>query len=376
MPQDWKGEYIPQNTDNISDVIGFGDMGGVGQHTYHTFRFKDYEYETGSDDVLCLKSIVNENMLPDLSKSFSGKELFMELYNLGRSINDFSVKRPFNEQIIDFCKNVAHPYYIDELYLTLTEDFDVMNMGEQLERDAMFSIHEFMRDLGRFYQTAQYYFALRMVCNGDGETAFNLYQEGKFFEGLPFFERYKSGLLLENHTPEEGQETFDEDENFDIVAAMKAENKKYEQEHRGEERVEPEWFKEEPFDHYEDLRDKLIDIIPDFRIRLKVNPKNGQVVFAADVHSVFDIAWYTLARMIVDFGPPEEGGTGVDTSEGTLVTCLHCGEAFIRRSNRQQYCNKKECKRAQNALRQRKYRERQKLKASQEKGCSKNEESR
>ncbi len=291
---------------------------------------------------------------------------------MGRSINDFSVKKPFDEQIINFCKNVAHPYFIDELYLLLTEDFDVMRMGEHLERHAMFSIHEFMRDLGRFYQTAQYYFALRMVCNGDGEAAFDLYTEGKFFEGLPFFERYKSDLLLKYNTPEEDQEAFDGDENFEIVATMIAED---EQEHADEERVEPEWFREEPFDHIEDLRDKLIDVIPDFRIRLKVNPKNGQVVFAADVHSVFDIAWYTLARMIVDFGPPEEGGTGVDTSEGTLVTCLHCGEAFLRRSNRQQYCNREKCKRAQNARRQRKYRQRQKLKASQEKGSSKKENS-
>ena len=77
----------------------------------------------------------------------------------------------------------------------------------------------------------------------------------------------------------------------------------------------------------------MIDIIPDFRIRLKRNPKNNQVVFATDVNSVFDIAWYTLARMITDFGPLEADGRERDLSNGTLVTCPCCGEALSEGTN-------------------------------------------
>ena len=71
--------------------------------------------------------------------------------------------------------------------------------------------------------------------------------------------------------------------------------------------------------------------------------------------------------MITDFGPLEDGGRERDLSDGTLVTCPNCGEAFIRRNNRQQYCMKEECQKAHNALRQRRYRESQKIKKAQNK---------
>ena len=81
------------------------------------------------------------------------------------------------------------------------------------------------------------------------------------------------------------------------------------------------------FDYYEELRNQLMDMIQHFHTRLKVNSKNNQVVFASDIHSVFDICWYTLARIIIDFGPPEEGGRTRELSEDALITYLHCAEA-------------------------------------------------
>ena len=132
-------------------------------------------------------------------------------------------------------------------------------------------------------------------------------------------------------------------------------------------REDVSWFAVEPADYDEERLNTLIDIIPTFQMRLKRNPKNNQVKLACDVHSVFDIAWYTLAMMITDFGPLEDGGRERDLSDGTLVTCPNCGEAFIRRNNRQQYCMKEECQKAHNALRQRRYRESQKIKKAQNK---------
>ena len=44
------------------------------------------------------------------------------------------------------------------------------------------------------------------------------------------------------------------------------------------------------------------------------------------------------------------------------MICPNCGEAFARRSNRQQFCTKEECRKAHNALRQKKYRENKKPK--------------
>lgn len=64
----------------------------------------------------------------------------------------------------------------------------------------------------------------------------------------------------------------------------------------------------EPYDEYEKLRERLIDCIPDFKLRLKVNPQNNRLVFSADVNSVFDIAWYVLARMMSEDPAPEDFG--------------------------------------------------------------------
>jgi ssDNA-binding Zn-finger/Zn-ribbon topoisomerase 1 len=361
MPYDDFGHYVESKADNTSDIIGFGDVGGIGQLIYHTFRFKDYEFEYDTNDVEYLKPIVYKGMEPDIDKQngLSGKELFQELYNLGRRINSFSEKKPFTELIAEFCKNIAHPYDIDSLYSTLSEvDITAGENGYWVERDGMFGVSGFIHDLGRLYVAAQFYFALKDECSGNSDQAFNMATEGKFFEGLPFFERYK------REEPEKQESVPETDTLGDIVEIMKAYAKL-----RKKPDIEepPTSFAREPFDYYEELRDILIDIIPDFHMRLKLNPKNNSVVFAADVHSVFDIAWYTLARMIVDFGPPEEAGQRKDKYEGTLTTCPICGTAFIRRNNRHTYCGDPQCKKTYNAQRAKKSRRNKKLLATQEK---------
>ena len=96
--------------------------------------------------------------------------------------------------------------------------------------------------------------------------------------------------------------------------------------------------------------------MPDFRVRLKVNPKTRKKVFAADVHSVFDICWYTLARKMSEDVAPEDKGTSADKKEkpaGVVMSCPFCGEAFVRRSNRSVICGKPECEKARKAMNQR-----------------------
>ena len=361
MPLDGMGNYIESKADNTSDVIGFGDVGGIGQLIYHTFRFKDYEYEITAGETVCLKPVVHKGMKPDIDKvnGFSGKELFLELYNLGKKINDFSEKRPYDELLIEFCKKVAHPYSIDSLYsMLLNEQVTATEDGFMIEREAMFSVSYFMHDLKNFYTAAQFYFALKAECAGYGEYALDLASEGKFFDGLPFFEKYKLERCFEKHEPVKDETSTD-----DMIKEMKADRKKAAKQ-VPEETIS---FVREPFDYFDELRDQLMDIIPDFHMRLKVNPKNNNVVFAADVHSVFDIAWYSLARMIVDFGPPEDAGQKKIKREGTLTTCPICGEAFIRRNNRHTYCDNIECKRAYDAQRAQKSRDKLKLEATKAK---------
>ena len=127
------------------------------------------------------------------------------------------------------------------------------------------------------------YFAVEQMCLGNDELALTLHEDGRHFDGLPFFEQYR-------HDPEDNPEVDYSSAGGDLLKMMQldAEVTKDRQHHDGFVRV--------PFDYYEELQQKMVDMMPDFRVRLKVNPKTRKMVFAADVHSVFDICWYTLAR--------------------------------------------------------------------------------
>lgn len=99
-----------------------------------------------------------------------------------------------------------------------------------------------------------------------------------------------------------------------------------------------------PYDDYEKLYDDLLDIMPSFTIRVRRDPRTQKTVFAAEVESVFDIAWLTLARKIADDVPPEEKGKP-RVIRGPIRFCPFCGDAFIQKSNRQITCGKPECNR-------------------------------
>lgn len=53
-----------------------------------------------------------------------------------------------------------------------------------------------------------------------------------------------------------------------------------------------------PYADYYELRNRLIECIPNVNIRLKTAPRTGKLEFSTDVNSVFDIAWYTFARIL------------------------------------------------------------------------------
>ena len=127
-----------------------------------------------------------------------------------------------------------------------------------------------------------------------------------------------------------------------------------------------EGFATLPYDDYYILRDKLVDMMPDFRMRLKVNRKKNIVVLAADIHSVFDIAWYTLAKKISelplpDFKQKEEEYDSCD--KPVILICPICGNAFVRvgKANHKIYCGSPECNKRRRAQNTRNCRKRQKI---------------
>ncbi|MCD7835746.1 MAG: hypothetical protein LUG83_03660 [Lachnospiraceae bacterium] len=359
MPYDWNGDYIPSKANKTTDILGQREIGGVGQLIYHPFRFKDYEMGNNSHEC-CAFPICKSGYEPIFPSddSVSGKELLVSLCNLAKRIDDFENKVPKEQLIIEWCKENMHPYSIDFIYQELTEEsFDINGFdAEMVAHDGIFSFEDFMKDLSKLYNTALFYEALEGVCIADEEPAYNLYKEGKYFEGLPFFEKYK---LEEREIPDLDESPA----NGNIVEIMKLYNK-YEEEHFPPNKPTSE-FQQEPFAHYEELRNTLINLIPDFTIRLKVNPATNRLDFSADVNSVFDIAWFTLARMLSEDPAPEDKGKQDERQEGIMIVCRHCGDFLIRRNNRQEYCDKAECQKARNAKNQREFRRRKRIETAQ-----------
>jgi hypothetical protein len=132
--------------------------------------------------------------------------------------------------------------------------------GYFIEQDATFSIDDFMRDLERFFQAMRMHFAFEEMCQGYDYWAEILYKDGKHFAGLPFFEQFK-------YDPEDAPELDYSSANGDLLKMMQMDAEEADAvETDGE-------FYRAVFDHYEELQEKLVDMIPDFRVRLKVNPK-------------------------------------------------------------------------------------------------------
>lgn len=347
MSWDLLYEWQP-SADHTTSIMGAGEIGGIPELVYKPIRFKEYTCEPYNLQTWIKPKIVgSDSFMTELDADddyelFTGKTIFCALYNLGKYLNDerIDIGDPV-ERIVEFCTEYIHPYFIDELDDLIEQGgFGAYSM---LEKQAAFRADQFLQSLGRFYNAASLYFALEDIKRKKPEAALHLAEDGRFFDGLPFFERYLHPI------PEGEWNTDDASDAFDIVHEMQREQ------------TVPS---KTPHLFYKEMTGKLADIMPDFRVRVKVEPRTERMVLAADVNSVFDIAWFVLARLITSGERRVKQEKSVEglPKELAVVICPNCSEAFARRSNRQQFCTKEECRKAHNALRQKNYRENKKLK--------------
>ena len=105
---------------------------------------------------------------------------------------------------------------------------------------------------------------------------------------------------------------------------------------------------------------EIIYMFPDFRLCLKLNGKTGKVEMGADIRNVFDIAWYTFARMVADIAPPQDTDPNYMYPQGSILTCMACGVYFVRHSSRQRYCDNPNCQAERNNRKARAYYKRKK----------------
>ena len=175
-------------------VLSFGEIGGVGEMTYHTVRFPRYElrYE-GNIALLCPRYEKDDVLIDHQADTLrTGQELLVSLCNLYRAINDLNCKENYIEMIAEWCSSNIHPYAIDTLYdLATDEGYDYESYSGMIMRDGIFAVEDFMRDLAPLYHTTCFHHALLQLINGNDAYARGLYVEGRFTDGYPFFEKYK-----------------------------------------------------------------------------------------------------------------------------------------------------------------------------------------
>ena len=275
---------------------------------YRAVRFPEYvpDYD---DDGEIIKPLFTGGHAPVSGTDYSltGQDLLVSLCNLYGKLNNPDSTESISDAVWDWCRNNIHPYDIDSLCEILESEKNAhITYRDIIEKDATFSIKRFIKDLCDLGTVFELFYILdNLKYEGNVANARNLYYEGRLRDSLAFLERYS----------------------------------KYEDDKE---------YRDHVLEDYNDLIFKVIDMFPDFRMRLKLDKKTGKVMFGADVQSVFDICWYTFSRIVADVAPPVDEDLDYFESQGSILSCLACGKYFVRRSSRQLYCDSWDCQAERN----------------------------
>lgn len=290
------------------DFLTFTEIGGIGEIIYKAVRFPEYVAEE-DENGFYIKPLFSAMFPPSGGKDYglTGQELLAGLINLYQKINNPNSSADINEAVRCWCKDNIQPYNTETICEILESDqYAPITMTDIIISEAEFSINMFLNDLCKLGRAFEFYFALEsIVDNGDTSYAKKLYYEGRVCDGLNVFSKYSPFKTNDEY----------------ISNVLK---------------------------DYRTLSENLVDLFPNFEMRLKYDLRHKKIEYGADIHSVFDIAWYTFARMVADTAPPLDISDDEFYSRGSILSCMACGEYFVRRSSNQRYCTKPDCQNERN----------------------------
>lgn len=305
-----------------TEMFTITEIGGVGEMIYKAVRFPEYYYDhdhSRKEDVIIPVFSFTGRPTAGTDYSLTGQDLLAGLCNLYKRINAPDCSANITEMVWDWCRNNIHPFDIEGLCETIENgDFKDPYFYERLQRDASFDVRDFMSELCKLGTAFEYHYALEEVKNHHNATAGrNLYYEGRVCDSLPFLEKYRQ---------------IEDDGEYIQRVIVDYDNRVFD----------------------------LTEMFPDIRMRLKQNRKTHKIEMGAEVHSVFDIAWYAFARMVASIAPPADPDPDYMFSQGSILTCMACGEYFVRHSSRQRYCSNPNCQAERNNRKARAYYQRKK----------------
>jgi hypothetical protein len=306
-----------------TEFFSFTEIGGVGEMVYKAVRFPEcvpqYDHERKDDTIVPICTYTHP---PEAGTDYSitGQELLVSLCNLYKKINtpDYSVG--ITDMVWDWCRSNIVPYNIEQL-CNLMEQGNYMELylSGEIVSCGTFDVKDFVNDLCKLGSVFEYYDVLTKIrSRHDVASGRALYYEGRICDSKPFLEKFRHCQTDEEY-----------------LAEFNAE--------------------------YENLISDVLEAFPDIKMRLQKNRKTGKIEMGADVQSVFDIAWYTFARLVADVAPPVDEDLNYIESQGSILTCMACGEYFVRHSSRQRYCNNPSCQAERNNRKARAYYQRKKI---------------
>lgn len=351
--------------------LGLVDIGGIGEIVYKSVKFKEYDYDDQANIVD--KGIKGKIIYPsdpyevpylDYDFGLTGKKLIVSLCNLAEEINfkGFISETRTAELIMDWCKAYFHPYNIETIY----EKYRELEKGE-IDRkyysewtDGVFEVDKFIDDLASLYSIYTYVYAFLECLNGNPEPALNYQKFGTYFETVPYFADYEFNLIVEK---------YESDPNWNkYKKAMKdAEHSHF---HIN---TKEEFVKAVVKDKIK-IYKKICDMIPEVRMYLSYDISRKRCEFVANIESVFDICYYTIARLLASNAPSEDQNTDkysvYDLGE-SISYCEICGKMYIKNGNNQKCCGDEDCVRAINRKRQARHRQKLKEESKDQGGCEK-----
>ncbi|MGI6360430.1 MAG: hypothetical protein ACOX02_05280 [Acholeplasmatales bacterium] len=357
----------------FKEGFGFTEIGGIADTAYRLVRYDDYMFEDGVTiekyNLINEDMIVNKNPLSmptlDDDNTITGKKLLISLLKLADDIDkNCKTKYETVDKIIEWCKKVAHPYDINKLY----EKYEADLLGIEpdipidLVYDGSFKYYDFMQDLCDLYDVVINWHAFSELIRGNVDYAYNLNDSGPSFINGSIYEKYKRvkndrGINL---TREDRQNWIKDNYTGDFIETLIKEREAH---NIYGDLLSKETFRKNVLKDKKKIYSRIISYIPPVRMKLKYIDNEGNAEFRAEINSVFDICWYTLARMIASNAPQQDEDLdygGDRWNEGTLGVCANCGTFFLKNNSVQKYCDNASCKAARIRNNVRSLRERRK----------------
>lgn len=277
---------------NLNDWLSVFDIGGLGEASIPAVRFYTYnmEFNKGYSPILVPEISIDEMPTKLKRCSLSAQDILISLYNLAVDIfkDDFDYDVVVAKKVIKWCSENIHPYNIELIYNSIP-NIDDYNKEDnesyfsprswyeekvcEFKELAEINLYTFINDLKTLYEITKTYYG--MICFQDDDT--RMFQELQTILQFPTAWNKLSFKILEQK---------------DISS---------------------------------NILKEFAESIPSVKICVKYDTVNKNFYIGPKLDSIFDIALYSLIRIIVTNAPNMED---TDTRK-TLFICEACGRINV-----------------------------------------------